>query len=220
MPGNLLVSRPPESLNINGCDYPIDTDFKTCLLIMLAFEDNELTAAEKQMIMLDNLYQEKILSDDIQEAIEKAVWFLDGGQASEEKDGSPSPRVFSFSKDDRLIYAAFRQTHGIDLHTVELHWWQFISLFMDLGSDSVFCSLVGLRKRVKTGKASKEEHALAREMGSIFEVPETDTRTLEEKVKEREFVDRYKTARKRKDEQRRIRDERRKKQKEGLNGTV
>lgn len=213
-PGNLLVSRPPESLTINGCEIPIDTDFKTCLLIMLTFEDNDLTTVEKQIVMLDNLYQQPVPEGYAGEAIEKAVWFLDGGQVSEEKDGSPSPRVFSFSKDDRLIYAAFRQTHGIDLHTVELHWWQFMSLFMDLGENSVFCSLVGLRKRVKTGKASKEELALSREMGSVFEVPEVDQRSLEEKEQMRAVRQQYLKARKIKDEERRKRDEHRKKQKD------
>jgi hypothetical protein len=206
MPGNLLsnllTSRPPESLTINGHEISIDTNFKTCLLIMLAFEDNGLTAVEKQIVMLDNLYQRAIPEGYAGEAIEKAVWFLDGGQTSE-SGGGFSPRVYSFSKDDRLIYAAFRQTHGIDLHSVELHWWQFISLFMDLGSDSVFCSLVGLRKRVKTGKASKEEIELSREMGSLYEVPDVDQRSLDEKIREREFMEQYKKARERKEREKR-----------------
>ncbi|MDY6867235.1 MAG: Gp15 family bacteriophage protein [Chloroflexota bacterium] len=206
MPGNILTDRPPESLTINGRTYSINGDFKTCLLIMLAFEDNELAVLEKQFIMLDNLFNEQIPEEDAEEAIEQAVWFLDCGQRSEDaEDGKPSPRVYSFSKDDRLIYAAFRQTHGIDLVTADLHWWQFMSLFMDLGSETVFCSLVGLRKRVKTGRASKEERALALEMGSMFDVPEIDNHSLEEKERRRAFMDQYREARKRKDEERKKR---------------
>jgi hypothetical protein len=63
-----------------------------------------------------------------------------------------------------------------------------MALFMDLGADTSFCNLVALRKRVKTGKASKEERATAREMGDIFKLPEIDNRTLEEKEAEEEFM--------------------------------
>ena len=57
---------------------------------------------------------------------------------------------------------------------------------------------MSLRKRVKTGKASKEEKQVAREMGSVFEVPEIDTRSIEERELERTFMNRVKAARERK----------------------
>jgi hypothetical protein len=41
---------------------------------------------------------------------------------------------------------------------------------------------------VKTGKATKEERQAAREMGNLFEVPEIDNRSLEEKEQEAEFL--------------------------------
>jgi hypothetical protein len=152
--------------------------------VILAFEDDQLTNAEKQMIMLQNLYPEPI--EDVQTALEMGMKFLDGGKVNEEEDNGP--RLFSFEKDASLIFSAFRQTHGIDLETAELHWWKFLALFMDLGADTAFCNLVGLRKRVKNGTASKEEKAMAREMGDMFDVPEPDTRTPEEREQEAEFM--------------------------------
>jgi len=59
---------------------------------------------------------------------------------------------------------------------------------MDLGSETSFCQLVGLRKRLKTGKASKEEREQALEMGDLIEVQEPDTRTPEEREREEEFM--------------------------------
>jgi hypothetical protein len=145
--------------------------------VILAFEDDQLTGYEKQMIMLENL----------QAALEMGMKFLDGGKVGEDEDSGP--RLFSFEKDANLIFAAFRQTHGIDLQNIEyLHWWSFLALFMDLGADTAFCNLVGLRKRVKSGKATTEERETAREMGDMFDVPEIDDRTLEEKEKEAEFL--------------------------------
>jgi hypothetical protein len=52
--------------------------------------------------------------------------------------------------------------------------------------------LVSLRKRVKTGKATKEERAAAREIEDIFDLPEVDNRTLEEREIDNEFIERFK----------------------------
>lgn len=151
---------------------------------ILAFEDNELTAFEKQVVLLENLFLDKPpLSE---ETVERAQWFLNGGKES--KDGEGGLSLFSFTKDADFIFAAFRQTHGIDLQTEEMHWWKFLALFMDMGSETTFCNLVALRKRVKTGKASKEERAIAREIGDLFDVPEIDDLTLEEREREAEFL--------------------------------
>lgn len=182
---NLLVEDLPEAVEIDEIETPINSDFRSCLRVILAFEDNELTWLEKQTLMLVNLYPEKPAN--IQMAIEQAIKFLNGGH-EDDNDETPKPRVYSFSKDADLIYAAFYQTHGIDLQTAELHWWKFLALFKDLGADTAFCQLIGLRKRVKTGKASKEERRTAREMGEMFDIPELDTRTPEERDQEAEFL--------------------------------
>lgn len=184
---NILVDSLPDSIRINGEDYPVDTDFRTGIEIITAFEDPDLSDNEKAMVLIGRLYKEK--PQDLQEAISKGVKFLDGG---EDQSDSPSShqgmRLYSFTKDARIIYAAFRQTHGIDLQTERLHWWQFLALFMDLGAETTFSNLVNLRRKVKTGKATKEERKAAREMGDMFEIPDTDTRTLEEKIAADKFM--------------------------------
>ena len=186
---NVLVDELPEKVEVDGRDYAINSNFRACLKTILAFEDPELTISEKQTILLENFFAEKF-PENIEKAFEVAILFLDGGENGKEKkqeEMQASPRLYSFSGDASLIYAAFRQTHGIDLSHTELHWWQFLALFKDLGQDTAFCNLVILRKRVKDGTASKEERKAAREMGVAFEVPEIDDRTLEEKESEREF---------------------------------
>jgi hypothetical protein len=183
---NILTEDLPDTVEIDGVDYAINTDYRAALRVMLAFEDDELANAEKQIVLLSNLYP--TLPANFEEALRKALLYLNAGKISNDEDAEPGPRLYSFSKDASVIYAAFRQTHNIDLQTAVLHWWQFLALFMDLGQDTTFCQLIGLRKRVKTGKASKEERQAAREMGDVFDVPEMDTRTIEEKEAEREFL--------------------------------
>jgi hypothetical protein len=175
------------AIEIGGVEYPINTDFRDCLRVILAFEDPDLTGYEKQMILLDNLYPEPI--EDTQAAFTMGMKFLNGGKVIDNDEEGGGPRLYSFEKDANIIFAAFRATHGIDLQNIEyLHWWSFLSLFMDLGADTTFCNLIGLRKRVKNGTASKEEKQAASEMGDMFDLPEPDTRTLEEKDQEAEFM--------------------------------
>jgi hypothetical protein len=183
---NILTQALPSAVAIDGQEYALNTDFRYALRVILAFEDESLTGYEKQMILLQNLYPQP--PHDLKAALEKGLKFLDGGHGSVEGENDPGPRLYSFGKDASYIFSAFRQTHGIDLETATLHWWAFLALFMDLGSETTFCNLVSLRKRVWTGKATKEERAAAREMGETFEIPQPDTRTGEEKEREAEFM--------------------------------
>lgn len=182
---NLLVDALPTAVEIDGKEYEINTSFRDCLRTILAFEDEELTGYEKQAIMLQNLFPEPI--ENVQAAFEVGTRFLNGGKVGESESES-NLRLYSFDKDAALIFAAFRQTHGIDLETAEMHWWKFMALFADLGGETTFCNLIGLRKRVKTGVASKEEKQAARDMGSAFDIPEPDDRTPDEREKEAEFL--------------------------------
>jgi len=180
---NILTANLPREIAINGVSYPVDFHYRACLLAILAFEDETLTAYEKQVILLSNLYLE--MPDDDRAAFDQAVLFLNGGEVGEAVTG---PRVYSFSKDAKLIYAAFRQTHGIDLQTANLHWWQFLALFSDLGSETTFIALVALRKRILDGTASKEDKKIAEEMGDAFIILQPDTRTQDERAREDEFM--------------------------------
>lgn len=181
---NILVDAPPESLTVDGRTYNVNADFRSILNVMLAFEDETLTSGEHGEILLRCIYGDDI-PPNLKSAYEKALWFINCGR---ERD-SDGVRVFSFAKDADFIFAAFRQTHGIDLQTADLHWWTFYALFMDLGADTTFCQLTGLRRRVYTGKATKDERQAAQAMGDLFDVPARDERTLDEKIAERRFLE-------------------------------
>jgi len=188
---NLLIDELPVALEVDGREYEIRSDFRTCLRIILAFEDGELSLLEKSMILLNDLYRE--VPENADEAIKQAVAFLNGGEAFQ-TGGGEQLRLYSFSKDAPLIYSAFRQTHGVDLEREDLHWWKFIALFMDLSGDTAFGNLINLRRRIKTGKATKEERQAAREIGDLLEVPEVDMRTIEEREAEEAFMQRVRKA--------------------------
>ena len=182
---NILIETLPTAIAVDGQECEINSDFRDCLRIILAFENNNLAAVEKQMILLSNLYKDQ--PKNIQVAIEQGLKFLNGGEVKEEEE-KESKRLYSFEKDASFILAAFRQTHGIDIETEKIHWWKFMALFMDLGAETTFSSLISLRKRMNDGTATKEERIAVDALGDIFEIEELDTRTLEQRETEEVFM--------------------------------
>lgn len=153
---NPLAESLPTAIRIGDEVYPIDSGWRSCMKIILAFESEELTRQEKLALMAELLY--KKTPPLCGETFEKAVQFLNGGESGGGGGaGRAGERLYSFERDGRFIYPAFRQSHGIDLGTAQLHWWEFCWLFMDLREDCTFCRLVGLRSRRRSGKLTREE---------------------------------------------------------------
>ena len=183
---NVLTGKFSNVLEISSGEFPIRSDFRTALLCIMAFEDDDLTSYEKHSIMLRNIYKE--MPENVEGAIIAAMNFLSGkGILPDNKsDEEEEIRCYSFTKDAALIFAAFRQTHGIDLEKEDFHWLKFLTLFMDLGAETTFCNLVALRRRLKTNTATKEERELADSMPGLIDIPEY--KTPEEREKESEFM--------------------------------
>lgn len=169
---NFLVEQFPDAIEIDGEVFAVNTDFRVGLQIMADFENPEFDQDEKAYLMLNRLYADLPDDRDIlfyQKAVEKAVKFLNAGEGDDAaRDTEGKPRLYSFNKDARLIYSAFSQTHGVDLQAADMHWWRFMALFLDLGSDTAFCSLVSLRKRYYDGKLNDEEKRLIAQLGDDF----------------------------------------------------
>ncbi len=171
---NILLERLPTVAEIDGIEYEINTDFRNCLKIILAFEDAELTAYEKNTIMLKLLYKE--IPQDVKQAQKIAVMFLNCGEENKASASESGSKVYSFEKDSRYIYTAINQTHRIDLEKIDyLHWWKFCYMFMDLKEDCFFTKLVDLRNRKNKGKLSKEEKEYCYKTKDIIDLPQIQT---------------------------------------------
>lgn len=168
---NVLVYRLPTTVEIDGKEYPLNTDFRVGLTIMEAFEDTALADKEKQMVMLELLYPE--IPENITKACELAVKFLNCGEEPQSGNGEASLRRYSFTQDAKYIFTAVLQTHGVDLERTEyLHWWKFQYLFMDLREDCFFSRLIYYRTQRDKGKLTKEEAEYCRTIRHILDLPE------------------------------------------------
>ena len=186
---NALVNKFPTKFKIDNVEYHINTDFRNCLNIILAFEDENLTQVEKIEIMLILLYGEGSIPPKAEKAIELALKFLDCGEANNKIDNNEervTQRYYSFEKDSKYIYSAIKQTHNIDLEKIEyLHWWKFVYMFLDLDKECFFSQLMYLRQQKSKGKLSKEEKQYYM---SIREIADLDY-TNEASDEENEFLE-------------------------------
>lgn len=168
---SILTSELPTKIRINNNIYNINYDYRNIISILIAFEDNELTNEEKMYIMLKKLYQKEILEDDIKEAIQKGIKFIDCG-----KDYLPNKvntRVYSFEKDANYIYTGINSTHHIDIdEKPKLHWWKFVNFFMDMSDKCMFSELVYYRTRKAEGKLTKEEKSQYMKIKNLVDLEE------------------------------------------------
>lgn len=183
---NLLTDALPKSFEIDGAVYPIHWDFRTALRIMEMFEDKELLPAEKQILMLQMLFDGAIPAD-LPKAIKLSMLFLDCGAEPGAEDGEalPPQRLYSFTKDANYIFTAISQTHGIDLQEADMHWWKFCTLFQDINEDCFFSKLIYLRKQQKAGKLTREEWQW---YSSIKDIVDLEDDLLEEDESVKEFM--------------------------------
>ncbi len=114
---NILTDVLPTQVLIDGQLYDLNTDFKTAIRIIQDFEDEELTVYEKNYLMIGGFILSSPKIPD--EAVRLALRFLDGGGNTGRRRENAPLRLYSFSKDANRIYAAFRQTHGIDLQSAK-----------------------------------------------------------------------------------------------------
>ena len=180
---SILTEQLPEAVLIDGKEHPINTDFRTAIKIIEAFESEELTTIEKNEIMLELLYGENNIPDNINEAVEMALRFLDGDKEeahSDEENSSECVRLYSFTQDADYIFSGILQTHGVDVSKQKIHWWKFLILFMDLDKDCFFSQLLSIRSRLKKGKLTKEERVWYNENKKIVDLPERYSEEEEE----------------------------------------
>lgn len=167
---NVLTDKFPTKIKVNNKILSINSDFRNCIKIIEAFEDEDLFDEEKYLILIKRLYVDEVEEEDLKEAITKGIKFLDLGEESKENEVNIK-RVYSFTKDDNYIYTGIRQSHNIDLNSIDyLHWWNFVYLFLDIGQDCMFNQLIYYRKRKNEGKLTKEEKKVYISMRKILDL--------------------------------------------------
>lgn len=174
---SLLIDRLPDTVEVGGVDYRINTGFRTAVLFELMMQDDFFYPAEKQDMALDLFFP--VRPDDVNAAMQAIIWFYEGGDRKKNsrelrKRHGNHRLIYSYEHDDQYIYTAFLQQYGIDLTSAELHWWQFRALFLALDDTCKFCKIMHYRAMTIDPKLSKEEQRFYRDMKEIYALPIND----------------------------------------------
>ena len=184
-----MIGRLPTTLNINGVDRVIRSDFRVALLIFQAFNDPELSEQEKARVMMECLYEDvdSIPFNDYQEAYDKAVWFLDGGTIDEDTKYRTSKKVIDWEQDEQMIFSAVNKVAGKETRAAEyIHWWTFLGYFNEIG-EGLLSTVINIRQKKNKGKRlEKHEQEFYRENKSLIDIK---TRLTQEEQAEKEYLE-------------------------------
>ena len=77
----------PVSVEVNGTEYKIRSDYRDILTIIEAISDKDFTEADKAEAMLDIFYPDfdNMPERDYEEAIQKCIWFINCGEPYREE---------------------------------------------------------------------------------------------------------------------------------------
>lgn len=183
---NMLLDKLPLTLEIEGVEYEINSDFRTSIKFELLMEDSVLEFDEKIIQALKLYYPRvpKIVNDivmidkyiPIGPAIDKILWFYRCGKdirAVEGKGtGKSVSQIYSFEYDDDYIFSAFLDQYRINLQSIEyLHWWEFKAMFKALKEDNEIVKIMGYRSMNTNQIKDKEQREYYNKMKKIYEIP-------------------------------------------------
>lgn len=163
----------PAAVEVGGVEYAIRSDYRAALDILEALSDPDLEDQERAFVVLDIFYLDlpAIPQADYQAALERCFWFLNGG---EEEGGKRGPRLMDWAFDFPRIVAPVNRVMGRDIRSLEyLHWWSFLSAYMEIG-DCLFSQIVAIRsKKAKHQKLDKSEQAFYKANRQIIDLKNT-----------------------------------------------
>lgn len=81
--------------------------------------------------------------------------FIAAGEEPEDDDDIE--KSFDFVIDAGRIYSSFFQDYGINLFTINLHWWEFMELFKGLSENTIIKKVIDARTKKITPEMGKEE---------------------------------------------------------------
>lgn len=172
----------PTTANVQGKELPIRTDFRIALDILEAISDPELNDGDRAAVALSLFYPVMDFTD-YDEALAQCFDFMDGGGPKKKKGG---PRLVDWGQDFHHIIAPINRVLGYEARAVPykewydedgwhceggLHWWTFLSAYMEIGNDCMFSKIVEIRDKVKRGKKlNKEEREWYRRNRDIVDI--------------------------------------------------
>ncbi len=178
----------PDAIFLSGVRYPIRTDFRAVLDVLAAANDPELNDYAKSIVMLQIMIPNwrNIPERDLQEALTQLAEFIDCGN---QDDGKPHPKLYDWDQDAKILIPAINSVAHTDIRALpHLHWWTFLSYFMEI-RESTFSDIIAIRQKLATHKKlEKHEREFLRANRDIVVLKSRDS---EEVAREKANIEKF-----------------------------
>lgn len=174
--------RLPTSITICDVECEFRSDFRDIIELLVMFNDPNLLEEEKIIIGLEKFYLTDDYLKDIELATMSMMKFIDMAEDNDETNSMARPNsrpLYDWEKDFNIIIAPINRVLGTDVRGMEyLHWWTFLSAFMEIG-ECTFNTYVGIRDKLNRGKKLEkyEEKILKENRDKIILKPKVDDTT-------------------------------------------
>lgn len=139
----------PETAEIGGVEYEINTDYRDILSILMVLNDADHPVCVRWLTAVALFYEGEIPEEHEKEAIEYLASFISYG----EKDTvNPGPVLMDWEQDAQAIVADVNKVAGMEIRALPyLHWWTFLSYFQAIGEGQLSMR-VSIRDKLRRGK--------------------------------------------------------------------
>lgn len=167
--------------------YPIDASFRTGIQIMQCLQDEEYEENERVIQALQMIFYGDKVPSTLEEAMQGLEWYLNEYNYDNHKKEKSKVLAFDFDVDQWRIYTAFLKQYGIDLNTVQMHWFVFMGLLTNLEECS-FTRVVDIRCKKLDAKMQQKERKAIMEAKKIYSLGAKTELTEEEKKEDDEAL--------------------------------
>ena len=181
----------PTSITIGDRTHEIRTDFRVILEIISMLSDPDLDNADKTEALLEMFYVNPEEIEDYQTAVDMAFQFIDNSRRENKKN---SPKLTDWEQDFNfyispvnhvLGYDARSVAYDVETNTGGLHWWTFLSAFMEISNDCLYSQIISIRdKQARHKPLDKSEKDWARRNADIIRIKTTYSAAEEAILKE------------------------------------
>lgn len=137
---------------IGDKECKFDADFRNIIHIMNILSEPNLLETERIAVALDLFYNDSSYNVDIEKAIEEMFFFISYGNDYSKSGNTSNKPLYDWEQDFDLIIAPVNKSLGYDCRGKDfLHWWTFLSAFMEMG-ECTLNTYMGIRDKLNKGK--------------------------------------------------------------------
>ena len=160
---NMATMKPPEFVEINGTEYPINFHYLIWIEILDLLDEIDLDNVENDLDIvaeIETLAFGNVIGENVYFVLAAVAEFA-AGYPNPQHDRAPSPssrRIVDFGIDLNSILVAIRDQSGINLIDNDelFHWWRFLVEFENLNDSHHISKIMELRAYDGDDKAMKK----------------------------------------------------------------